>query len=241
MSASGWLIAACAALSAVMAAGLAVFGLLNFGSAEAAIALMAASLWLTWVLAGGVAARRLRQRLQAHLQQLPGNWQLHFVLFATLLALAEEAITTTLTNLAPAFGSQVGVAYITASSSYLEVVLYNSVIVFVPMFIVWAWLLRRYAFSPNSVLLLFGITGVLAEAIYGGAQALLAAPFWILVYGLMVYLPAYTLAQGRGARPPRSWHYALAVLLPLAAAAVMALLVLTLSTHLPHFGPDFTK
>lgn len=240
MSASGWLIVTCAVLSAVMAAGLAVFGLLNFGSAEAAIALMAASLWLTWVLAGGTAARRLRERLRMRLQP-SSNWPLHFVLFATLLALAEEAITTTLTNLVPAFGSQVGVAFITASSSYLEVVLYNSVIVFVPMFIVWAWLLRRYAFSPNAVLLLFGITGVLAEAIYGGAQALLAAPFWILVYGLMVYLPAYTLAQGRGARPPRSWHYALAVLLPLAAAAVMALLVLALSPHLPHFGPDFTK
>lgn len=240
MSASGWLIAACAALSAVMTVGLALFGLLNFGSAEAATALMAASLWLTWVLAGGVAARRLRERLRARLQQLPGNWQLHFVLFATLLALAEEAITTTLTNLAPAFGSQVGVAYITASSSYLEVVMYNSVIVFVPMFILWAWLLRRYAFSPNAALLLFGITGVLAEAIYGGAQALLAAPFWILVYGLMMYLPAYTLAQGRAAQP-RSWHYALAVLLPLLAAAVMALVVLALSPHLPHFGPDFTK
>ena len=37
-----------------------------------------------------------------------------------------------------------------------------------PMFMVWAWLLARYRFSPGSVFLLFGINGVLAEFLIGG-------------------------------------------------------------------------
>lgn len=119
--------------------------------------------------------------------------------------------------------------------------LYHSVVVFVPMFIAWAWLLRRYAFSPAAVLLLFGINGLLGEATIGGAQALFAAPFWILVYGLMVYVPARTVPTERGARWPRWQHYVLAIILPLLAAAAVALVVLTLSPYLPHFGPDFTK
>ena len=38
------------------------------------------------------------------------------------------------------------------------------------------------------------------------------------MYGLMVYLPACTVPEDRGAKPIRWWHYPLAVVLPLIAA-----------------------
>jgi hypothetical protein len=101
------------------------------------------------------------------------------------------------------------------------------------MFIVWAWLLARVNFHPNTVLLLFGLNGVLAETIYGGATALIGAPFWILVYGLMVYLPAYVLPAGRGAVKPRWFHILAALILPLLAAALVAIVMLTFSPYLP--------
>jgi len=47
---------------------------------------------------------------------LPGGWP-QFVAFCTLLALAAEAVTTTINNLAPVFGVAVGKAYITASTN----------------------------------------------------------------------------------------------------------------------------
>ena len=53
----------------------------------------------------------------------------------------------------------------------------------------------------------------------------LIGSFWVFVYGLMVYLPACTVPEDRGAKPTRWWHYPLAVVLPLLAAVPVALLV----------------
>jgi len=157
-------------------------------------------------------------RSGAHLGPFaPAGWRARFLLLATLLALVEEAITTTLTNLAPLFGSRPGDAFITASTNYLEVVLYHSVIVIVPMFVAWAWLLSRWAFRTGWVVLLFGLDGVLAEALLGGLGAVVMAPIWIFVYGLMIYLPAYTLPEDRGARPPLVYHAFLALVVPMLA------------------------
>ncbi len=69
-------------------------------------------------------------------------------------------------------------------------VAFHSVIVFLPMFLVWAFLLTKYSFQPNSVLLLYGLTGVFAETGTFGLQNLIVGGLWILVYGLMIYLPA---------------------------------------------------
>jgi hypothetical protein len=156
-----------------------------------------------------------------------------FVVFATLLALLEEAVTTTLTNLAPVFGNAQG--FITASRNYLEVVVWHSVIVIAPMFVVWAWLLARLRFSPGSVFLLFGFNGVLAELLIGG-PALIMAPFWIFVYGLMIFLPAYCFPTGPATPAPRWYHYPAAIGACLLASAAVALVVNLLSPHLPHFG-----
>jgi len=181
---------------------------------ERAVVGMAWGLILLWIVLGGTLARVYRDNVRRFVTRVPMGWKTKFVLFATVLALVEEAITTTMTNLAPIFGVRVGEAYITASANYLDVVLGHSVIVFVPMFIGWAWLLRRYDFRPGTVMLLFGLTGTLAEAGAFGLQHLAEVGLWVFVYGLMVYLPAYAVPMDRGARRPRPWHYILAVFLP---------------------------
>ena len=142
-----------------------------------------------------------------------------------MLALVEEAITTTMTNLAPVFGVKVGQAYITASTNYLDVILGHSVIVFVPMFVAWAWLLSWYDFRPAKVMLLFGLTGTLAEAGTFGLGHLAEVGLWVFVYGLMVYLPAYSAPTECGAKQPCLRHYVLAVFLPFLFVVPVAIVV----------------
>lgn len=162
-----------------------------------------------------------------------------FILFGILLALLEEFVTTAMTNLAPFFGVQVGEAYITASANYFDVVLHHSVIVFTPWFIAWAWILKRYAFSPFWVFLLFGLDGLVAEWLTFGWQHLNEFALWIFVYGLMVYLPAYTVPAERGATRPNIWHGALAIVLPFVSGIPWTVLVhLMFPTHPAiHFPP----
>jgi hypothetical protein len=201
-----------------------------------AVVLMGLGLILLWVVAAGGFMWLQRDRIRAAVLSIPIGWKLRFVLFATLLALIEEAITTTMTNLAPFFGVAMGQAYITASTNYLDVVGLHSVIVFVPMFIAWSWLLQRYAFSPSVVFLLFGLTGTLAEASFG-PQHLAEIGLWTFVYGLMVYLPAYSIPSNRGASKPSLHHYLWAVVLPFLFAMPVAALVGVLHPIRIHFPP----
>lgn len=236
MATTGSVIGGLAALAALQVAF--VTAVLWGDSASRATMLMACGLFLLWVVGFGLLSRLYRDRIRLWARKTRLSRGVAFTLFATLLALVEEAITTGMTNLAPLFGVPIGAAFITASTNYLDVVLGHSVIVFVPMFAAWAWMLGRRAFSPNAVLLTFGITGTLAEAGSFGAQNLAAAPFWMLVYGLMVYLPAYCLANGERAQPPRARDYALAVFLPILAAIPVAVAVGVLHPGPPHhFGP----
>jgi hypothetical protein len=193
---------------------------------DRAIFLMADGMILLWIIVGGSLTPMLRRRLVPRIAAIPIDWRLRFVLFCTVMALIEEVITTTMTNLAPFFGTTPEEAHITASTNYFKVVCFHSVAVFVPMFIAWSLMLRRWNFSPLKVLLLFGITGSIAEA--GINPTSLIAGFWVFVYGLMVYLPACTVPQDRGARPVRWWHYPLAVVLPIVAAIPVVPMVLLL-------------
>ena len=167
-----------------------------------------------WIGLCGSLMYHFREPIRAAVLRIPLDWKLKFVLFATALALLEEAITTTMTNLAPLFGVKVGEAYITASANYLDVVALHSVVVFIPMFVGWAVILWRYDFSPFAVFLLFGLTGTVAEMSFGW-QHILEFGMWIFVYGLMVYLPAYCLPANRNGRPPPWWLYPLAVFIPM--------------------------
>jgi len=180
---------------------------------DRSIILMADGMILLWIIVGGALTPMLRKHLVPRLAAIPIRWRTRFVLLCTSMALIEEAITPSMTNCAPLFGTTPEEAHITASTNYFHVVLCHSVVLFVFMFIVWAWMLSRWDFSPLKVLLLFGITGSIAEATINPTS--LIGGFWIFVYGLMVYLPACTVPRDRGARPLRWWHYPMAVFLPL--------------------------
>jgi hypothetical protein len=88
---------------------------------------------LLWIFLGGTLMRRFREPIRRVLSRIRLDWRVKFILFATVLALAEEAVTTTMTNLAPLFGVRPGEAYITASSNYLDVVAFHGVVVIVPI------------------------------------------------------------------------------------------------------------
>lgn len=188
---------------------------------QKAIIKMALGLILFWVVIGGALMCRYREPVGRYVRSIPLNWRIKFVLFATALALLEEAVTVTMTNMAPVFGSEIGKAFITASANYLHTVLFHSVIVFIPMFIAWAFLLGRYDFNPRQVFLLFGLVGSLAEMSIQPSNAL--GGFWFFVYGLMVFLPAYSIpaAELRGAKTPKFRHYVLAVALPLVSPVIL--------------------
>lgn len=192
-----------------------------------------------WILVAGTAMYVLRDRAKTFIQNIPLQWQVKFIIFGILLAMLEEVITTTMTNLAPLFGAKIGEVYITASANYFDVILHHSVIAFVPWFIAWAWILKRYDFSPFWVFLLFGLNGLFAESLSFGLQHLGEFALWIFVYGLMIYLPAYTIPAERGAQRPRLWHGLLALILPLVIGIPWALLIQFIFPNHPsiHFPP----
>ena len=181
---------------------------------------------LIWVVGGGSLMMLFRGRVRGALSKLSIDPRLKFFLFAAGLSMAEEAVTTGMTNLAPEFGVRIGQAYIAASANYFDVILFHSVIVFLPMFAAWAFLLSRYSFDPKAVFLLYGISGAFSETISFGFGNLVGAGLWILVYGLMVYLPAFTVSPLAGARPPRVRHYLLALVLPILCAIPVAVAIL---------------
>jgi hypothetical protein len=229
LSLAGWLALSSAAVAAFTWSNRVAHAVIGMGI----------GLIVLWVFAGGTLMFALREPLRRLVQRLPLPWQVTFVAFATLLAMLEEAITTGMTNLAPLFGVRPGEAYITASANYFDVILRHSVVVFVPMFVAWAIMLRWWTFSPFWVFLLFGLTGLLAEAGTFGPQNLAQFAMWIFVYGLMVFLPAYCIPPERGARPARWWHAAVAVVLPFAFAIPVALTLGLLDPGHPdiHFPP----
>ncbi|MBU6402756.1 MAG: hypothetical protein KGS61_20745 [Verrucomicrobia bacterium] len=196
---------------------------------------------LLWIGGCGLTMWRWRESWCGFVARMRLPWMLKFVLGSTALALLEEAITTLLTNCAPLFGVRPGQAYITASANYLDVVLYHSVVVFVPMFVAWALMLRRWTFSAFEVFLLFGLTGTLAETSAFGLQHLGEFALWIFVYGLMVWLPAQWVPADRPASRPRWWLYPVAVVFPLLCVPLAAVLepwIWLTPKHPPiHFPP----
>jgi hypothetical protein len=180
-----------------------------------AIIKMAVGLILIWCVLGGLVMWARRDRFVRWAIRIPLGWRTRFVLLCIAFAMLEEAVTTGLTNMAPLLGGVTDAARITVSKNYFEVVFTNSVIVFVPLFLCWGWLLSRYDFRPIEVLFLFGLNGTLAETITFGPQNLIQIGMWVFVYGLMTYLPACTVPEERGARPARWWIWLMAIFLPL--------------------------
>lgn len=152
---------------------------------------MAFLLFIVWVLIGGWIQRRYIMKHYEKITEPKKHPILFFAFTATLLACGEEAITTFMTNQAPNLGSAIGKSYITASTNFFDVIFFHSVIVFVPMFFVLGYILKKYNISPFKAFILFGLIGVVAEVMFSGPSTAVNAPFWIFVYGLMVYLPAH--------------------------------------------------
>lgn len=223
------LIVVIAIYSAIVVSAVFTIGIVgSHNTRDRAVLLMAAGLILLWVVLGGLLILRYRNSVRDFVLRSPMDWKWKFLLMATALALIEEGITTTMTNLAPIFGSKVGVAYITASSNYLVVIAFSSVVVFVPEFVGWMLLLKRYSFTPAEVFLMYGLLGTTMEASINPTS--LYAGFWFFVYGLMVYLPTYSLPEREATLVPRWYHYILAYVVPLACA----LPVVAIDTTLAH-------
>lgn len=188
-----------------------------------------------WVWIGGALMLRYRDKIASYVRGLSYAWQVKFVVFATVLALVEEMVTTLMTNLAPMFGTTPEIAHITASTNYFDVVLFHSVIVIAPLFIAWAIILKHYDFKPFSIFLLFGVMGIIAEAsLAGPAIALAGFAQWILIYGLMIYLPAYSLPTRATAKPVRWYMYLLAVPAIFLIALTMIIPIVLIITQVLH-------
>ena len=169
--------------------------------------------------------KKWRDPLVLAFRALKMPWELRFILLATFLAMMEEVVTTGLSILARFLGAgEKGI--ITASTNYFEVIGLNSVIVFIPLFAVWALMLRWWDFKPVEAMLLFGLTGTLAETTSFGMQNFLLVGFWVFVYGLMVWLPAWTIPAERGARSVRWWAWPIAIFLPFVGNVPVAMVVL---------------
>ena len=191
---------------------------------ESAAVGMRWSLIFLWIVIVGGLTYWKRDWFKAKIQSNKISWPKKFILLATALALLEELIAISINNSAPSYGIELGLVNLTATTNYLDLILFHSVIVFIPMFIAWAQLLKKYDFSPFAVFMLFGLSGMLAEASLGGL-GLFEFAQWIFVYGLMVYLPAYAIPRERGALPPKKRHYLWALIFPLIAAFVVAFLL----------------
>ncbi len=215
-----------AVYSAIVVTSINLVILAHGSPANRAIILMADGLILLWVIGFGLLTLHKRALLTDWIRRWRIPWRRRFVWACIALALLEEVVTTSMTNTAPLFGLTPDEAHITASTNYLHVVLFHSVVVFVPMFITWGYLLTRWAFRPLEVLVLFGITGTLAEASLNPSS--LFGGFWVFVYGWMIYLPACSVPPERGASRPPLWAYPLAVLLPMLSVAPVAPLVVWL-------------
>ena len=221
-------LAATAVVAALIALALGLSRTLS--PAVRALLEMALILIATWIGVGGLLQWWLRDRARGSLAGVRGDWRVKFVLLATALALMEEAITTSLTNLSTALGSTPASAHITASTNYLYVIGFSSVVILVPEFVAWAFLLSRFDFRPFEVFLLYGLTGSIGEGSLAFANAFLA--FWIPLYGLFVFLPAYTLPADRPVRAPRWYHYGIAVVFPFLFVVPVALVDLWLRARL---------
>ena len=190
---------------------------------------MALGLILIWTIICGKIMYQYRNGVK-HLISKIRYRKTVFVIFSTGLAMFEELITVTMTNTAgPIWGVSPKEAYITASTNYWEVVSQHSVIAFIPWIIAWAFILDRYRFNPLWVYVLFGFTGTLPESSSFGWDNLINIGFWTNVYGLMVFLPAYSFVFPDTAKTPPKFMYIGVILLELLAMFVISGIVIFVS------------
>ena len=154
-----WLLIAIGIYSAVLVSFLNLVILNSDKVKDRAIFLMADGMILLWIIVGGSLTPLLRKRLVPRMVAIP-----HRLASPVRAVLHGDGPDRGSHHnhddqLAPLLGTTPEEAHITASTNYFHVVLCHSVVLFFFMFVVWAWMLSRWDFSPLKVLLLFGITG----------------------------------------------------------------------------------
>jgi hypothetical protein len=100
-----WLLIAIGIYSGLLVTLLNVVVLSSDKAKDRAIFLMADGLILAWIIVGGSLTPMLCRCLVPRLAAIPLDWRVRFVLLCTAMALLEEVITTTMTNLAPLLGT----------------------------------------------------------------------------------------------------------------------------------------
>jgi hypothetical protein len=109
-----WLLRICAVWTLACTAFLALGTALSPEPVVRAVLGMALRLAVVWVGAAGGLMFGLRQRIRVLTRRFDRWPRGTFVVFATGLALVEEAVTTTMTNLAPLWGVPMARAHVTA-------------------------------------------------------------------------------------------------------------------------------
>lgn len=85
------------------------------------------------------------------------------------------------------------------------------------------------------MLILYGITGLFAEVFSFGPLGLINAGFWIMVYGLMVYIPANALPERNNLVSPNVIAYLKAIIIPFLYAIPVAIIVGVIHPTKIHF------
>lgn len=158
---------------------------------DRAVLFMAWGVILFWIGLGGGLMYAYRETVTRWAGRIPWPRPLVFFFFSLILYFLEEVVTTSMTNTAPLFGVSSIDAHITASTNYFRVVFTSSLPVLGPLILLFTWMVFRFRFSATKTFFLFGLAGVFLETVNGGWNNILEAPFWIFIYGLMVWLPAY--------------------------------------------------
>ena len=112
-----WILTAIGIYTGLLVMLLNIFLLGSGKPIDRAVILMAGGLILFWIVIGGSLTPMLRRKLVPKLSAISIDWRVRFVLLGTTMALLEEVITTTMTNLAPVFGTTPEEAHITASTN----------------------------------------------------------------------------------------------------------------------------
>ncbi len=207
--------------------GLLWIHILNEGSkVDLAVVTMALGLLFIWGVVIALIQRRLIHLISPkHLSKV--KFFVLLILAMIGLALMAEVVSTIMTNTAYFWSLSPNEAYITASPNYIEVVTRHSVIVFIPQFLGVSLLHYRYQFKAFTWFILYGLVGYFNEWLaFGSAAAWVSIPFWMIIYGWIVYLPTHVITPMHERIQPKSYHYLLALVLPLLLSMPWALFVI---------------
>ncbi len=197
--------------------------------------LMSLGLFLIWVCMGGLAQLVYLKRNYTSLTLSRKCPVLLFTCFATILSLAEEATATFMTNLVIQFGGTVGQSFITASNNFFHVIFFHSVVIFIPMFFTLGVILKKYDIPPFKAALLFGCVGTIGEFTLSGSAIFINTPFWVLIYGLMVYLPAHFFVRAERKKVRFLFYFIFIISITLSAVSTFWFPVLIDNNQSRHF------